>query len=258
MALTISKKAKIHNSTHIGPNCIIDDNVEIGKNNKLIGNVVITGNTKIGNNNTFYPFSTIGSEPQDLKYKGEKSFLFIGNHNTFREYVTVNTGTEGGGLKTIIENNCLFMVSSHIAHDCIIKSNVILANNATLAGHVEIFENAVLGGNSAVHQFVKIGKYAMIGGMSGVEKNIIPYSLYTGIRSELKGMNIIGLKRKGLNSKKINEILKIVKSIFCSDNSIEQNINSLSKDMLIVDEIAEIVDFIKKYKKRGICRLIDD
>ncbi len=258
MNSSISNKAKIHPSTFIGPNCIIDDNVEIGMNNKLIANIVITGNTKIGNNNTFYPFSTIGSDPQDLKYKGEKSFLYIGNNNTFREYVTVNTGTEGGGLKTIIENNCLFMVSSHIAHDCIIKSNVILANNATLAGHVEIFENAVLGGNSAVHQFVKIGRYAMIGGMSGVEKNIIPYSLYTGIRSELKSMNLVGLKRKGLNSKKINYIIRIVKKIFHSGDSIENNIHSLSKDMLILDEISEIIEFIKKYQKRGICKLIDE
>ena len=254
----ISKNAEIHKSTIIGPFCFIGDNVKIGKKNKLVSHVSITGNTTINDNNIFFPNSSIGSEPQDLKFNNEKSYLEIGNNNKFRENVTVNPGTNGGGLKTIIKDDCLFMVGSHIAHDCKINSNVILANNATLAGHVEIFENAVLGGNSAVHQFVKIGKYAMIGGMSGVEKNIIPYSLYTGIRSELKGMNIIGLKRKGLNSKKINEILKIVKSIFCSDNSIEQNINSLSKDMLIVDEIAEIVDFIKKYKKRGICRLIDD
>ena len=224
----------------------------------MIANVFITGNTKIGNNNTFYPFSTIGSNPQDLKYKGETSYLLVGNNNTFREYVTVNTGTEGGGLKTIIENNCLFMVGSHVAHDCIIKSNVILANNATLAGHVEVFENAVLGGNSAVHQYVKIGKYAMIGGMSGVEKNIIPYSLYTGIRSELKGMNIIGLKRKGLNTKSINNLIKVVKKIFQSSNSIENNIKSLSQDVLNLDEVAEIIEFIKNFQKRGICRFIDE
>ncbi len=258
MTTMISSKAKIDNSSYIGPNCIIEDNVEIGKNNKLIANVFITGNTKIGNNNTFYPFSTIGSNPQDLKYKGETSYLLVGNNNTFREYVTVNTGTEGGGLKTIIENNCLFMVGSHVAHDCIIKSNVILANNATLAGHVEVFENAVLGGNSAVHQYVKIGKYAMIGGMSGVEKNIIPYSLYTGIRSELKGMNIIGLKRKGLNTKSINNLIKVVKKIFQSSNSIENNIKSLSQDVLNLDEVAEIIEFIKNFQKRGICRFIDE
>ena len=258
MTSVVSTKAKIDSSNYIGPNCIIEDNVEIGKNNKLTANIVITGNTKIGNNNTFYPFSTIGTNPQDLKYKGEESYLYIGNNNTFREYVTVNTGTEGGGLETRIENNCLFMVSSHIAHDCIIKSNVILANNATLAGHVEIFENAIIGGNSAIHQHVKIGKYAMIGGMSGVEKNIIPYSLYTGIRSELKGINIIGLKRKGLNSKNINLIIKVFKKIFDKSSSIQKNIDSLSDDILILDEINEIIDFIKSNQKRGICRYIDE
>ncbi|MDC2992522.1 acyl-ACP--UDP-N-acetylglucosamine O-acyltransferase, partial [Pelagibacteraceae bacterium] len=196
----VSKNAKIDPSVNIGPFCVIGDNVVIGKNNKLISHVSIIGNTTIGENNIFYPFSSIGSDPQDLKYNNEKSFLEIGNNNKFRENVTINPGTLGGGLKTIIENNCLFMVGSHVAHDCKIKSNVILANNATLAGHVEIDVNAILGGNCAIHQFVKIGKFAMIGGMSGVEKDIIPYGLYTGIRENLKGINVIGLKRKGLES----------------------------------------------------------
>ena len=187
----VSKSAIIHESSHIGPFCIIEDNVEIGKNNKLISNVSVAGNTTIKDNNCFFPFSSIGSEPQDLKFKNEKSFLEIGNNNKFRENVTVNPGTSGGGLKTIIKDNCLFMVGSHIAHDCKINSNVILANNATLAGHVEIDENAIIGGNSAIHQFVRIGKFAMIGGMSGVEKDIIPYGLYTGIRERLKSMNIV-------------------------------------------------------------------
>ena len=170
----ISDKAKIHSSVKIGPYCVIGENVEIGENCVLQSHVVITGNTKIGNNNVFYPFTSIGNAPQDLKYRGERSFLVIGNNNTFRENVTVNTGTEGGGLFTRIQDNCLFMVGSHIAHDCIIGSNVILANNATLAGHVEIDNNSIIGGNSAIHQFVKIGKNAMVGGMSGLEKNSNP------------------------------------------------------------------------------------
>ena len=218
----------------------------------------ITGNTTIGDKNVFYPFSSIGTAPQDLKFKGEKSYLIIGNNNTFRENVTVNPGTKGGGLKTIIENNCLFMVGCHVAHDCIIKSNVILANNATLAGHVEIFENAILGGNSAVHQFVKIGKFAMIGGMSGVEKNIIPYGLYIGIRADLKGMNIIGLKRKGIKSNQIKKIIKIVKLMFDRSNSIERNIKNLSDTFTKIKEIKEIIKFIKITKKRGLCRYLND
>jgi len=254
----ISKKAKVDSSVDIGPFCFVGDNVKLEKNNKLISNVHITGNTSIGNNNTFYPYSSIGSPPQDLKYQGEKSYLIIGKNNIFRENVTVNPGTKGGGLKTIIENNCLFMVGSHIAHDCLVQSNAILANNATLAGHVKISENAIIGGNSAVHQFVKIGKFAMIGGMSGVEKNIIPYGLYTGIRSDLKGINIIGLKRKGIKSKEINIIVKTIKLIFERTNPVEINIKKLPKNIKKIPEISEIIEFITIYQKRGLCRYIND
>ena len=195
----VSTKANIHPSVQIGPFSYIGDNVRIKKNCILKSHVSIVGNTEIGENNIFYPFCSIGSNPQDLKFKNEKSFLIIGKNNTFRENVTVNPGTTGGGLYTIIKNNCLFMVGSHVAHDCKIESNVIMANNATLAGHVELGNNSIIGGNSAVHQFVQIGKFAMIGGMSGVEKNILPYCLYVGIRSNLKGLNLCLLLIKSKN-----------------------------------------------------------
>ena len=248
----ISKNVQIDDSNYIGPFCNIGKNVIIGKNNKLTSHVSITGNTTIGDNNSFFPFSSIGSQPQDLKFENEISYLEIGNNNQFRENVTVNPGTKGGGLKTVIKDNCLFMVGSHIAHDCIINSNVILANNATLAGHVEVDNNAILGGNSAVHQFVRIGKYAMIGGMSGVESNIIPYGLYFGIRSNLRGINLIGLKRKGLNNNLINKVNHIFKKIFNKDNSIEHNINNLESEEINIMEIKDIIMFIESNLKRGI------
>ncbi len=254
----ISKNAYIDETTNIGPFCVIGDGVKIGKNNNLISNVSIIGDTIIENNNSFYPFCSIGSKPQDLKFNNEKSFLKIGSNNEFRENVTVNPGTSGGGLNTIIGNNCLFMVGSHIAHDCKINSNVILANNATLAGHVEIDNNAILGGNSAIHQFVRIGKYAMIGGMSGVEKDIIPYGLYTGIRENLKGLNLIGLKRKGLTSDTINEIKIITKTIFNKNDTIE---NNKKKNIIIntkILEIKEIIDFLNLSSKRGITTFEND
>ena len=251
----VSKSAIIHETSNIGPFCIIGPGVTIGKNNNLISHVSITGNTNIENNNFFYPFCSIGSEPQDLKYNNEKSFLKIGSNNRFRENVTVNTGTSGGGLNTLISDNCLFMVGSHVAHDCIIKSNVILANNATLAGHVEIDDNAILGGNSAVHQFVRIGKFAMIGGMSGVEKDIIPYGLYTGIRESLKGLNLIGLKRKGLENSNISIIQNILQKIFYKKDTIVNNINNLNKKEKQLMEIKEIIKFIMYNSKRGICNL---
>ena len=251
----ISKNANIDNSNEIGPFCIIGDNVNLGKNNKLISHVSITGNTNIENNNIFFPFTSIGSKPQDLKYKNEKSYLEIGNKNQFRENVTVNPGTMGGGLKTIIKDNCLFMVGSHIAHDCKINSNVILANNATLAGHVEIENNAILGGNCAVHQFVRIGKHSMIGGMSGVEKDIIPYGLYTGIREDLKGINIIGLKRIGMSNSYINNINRIIKLIFNPNDTITNNIKNLNIKDKEVNEIKDIIQFISLNPKRGLCIL---
>ncbi len=252
----VSKNAIIDQSSSVGPYCIIGNNVTIGKKNKIISHVSIVGNTTIGDENIFYPFSSIGSDPQDLKFNNENSYLEIGDKNKFRENVTVNPGTQGGGLKTIIKNNCLFMVGSHIAHDCKINSNVILANNATLAGHVEIYDNAILGGNSAIHQFVRIGNYAMIGGMSGVEKDILPYGLYTGIRENLKGINLIGLKRKGLDNKSINIINNTIKEIFSKDDTLTNNIEKLIN--INIKEIQEIINFLKNNSKRGICSLEND
>jgi len=254
----IAKNAEIHETTYIGPFCIIGDGVKIGENNNLISHVSIVGDTNIENSNTFYPFCSIGSEPQDLKYNKEKSYLKIGSNNKFRENVTVNPGTSGGGLNTIISNNCLFMVGAHVAHDCIIKSNVILANNATLAGHVEIDHNAILGGNSAIHQFVRIGKYAMIGGMSGVEKDIIPYGLYTGIRENLKSLNLIGLKRKGLTSNAINEIKNLINLIFDKNDTIENNIKNNFVESSEILEIKEVIEFLNSNSKRGITTFEND
>ena len=254
----VSKNAIIHPSVKIGPFCYIGDNVNIDKNCELKSHVSILGNTNIGKGNIFYPFSSIGSEPQDLKFENEKSYLFIGDNNTFRENVTVNPGTRGGGLKTIIKNNCLLMVGVHIAHDCQIESNVILANNTALAGHVEIGENAIIGGNSAIHQFVHIGKNSMIGGMSGVEKNILPYCLYIGIRTGLKGLNLVGLKRKEVSNKTIKLIYSFLQNIFDKKNSIEINLLNLDKKYENILEIEEIIQFLKKSNKRGIAKFVDE
>ena len=251
----ISEKAKIHGSVKIGPFCFIGDNVIIDKNCELKSHVSIVGNTNIGESNIFYPFCSIGSDPQDLKFANETSYLIIGNGNTFRENVTANPGTQGGGLNTIIKNNCLFMVGSHIAHDCMIGSNVILANNATLAGHVEIDNNAIIGGNSAIHQFVKIGKNAMVGGMSGLEKNLVPYGLYIGIRSNMKGLNLIGLKRKGLDNNKIKILNQFIEKVFNKNNSIENNLNNVNNEVKSIEEVKEIIEFIEKSNKRGLVTL---
>jgi UDP-N-acetylglucosamine acyltransferase len=192
----VDSKAKISSNVSIGAYSVIGSGVEIGENTKIDSHVSIIGNTKIGKNNKVYPFASIGNDPQDLKFDGEETKLEIGNNNRIREYVTINPGTKGGGGLTKVGNNCLFMVSSHIAHDCYVGDNVILANNVPLGGHAHIEENVIIGGNSAVQQFTRVGKSAMIGGMCGVVRDIIPYGIAHGNRSILQGLNLIGLKKK--------------------------------------------------------------
>ena len=248
----IDKKAKISKNVKIGPFCYIGPNVEISDNVQLISNVHIEGDTKVGKNTKIFPFASIGTQPQDLKFKGEKNSLEIGENNLIREHVTINPGTEGGGSKTIIGNNCLLMISSHIAHDCKIGNNVIIANNVPLGGHVIIEDSVVIGGNSAVQQFTRIGRLAMIGGMTGVLKDVIPFGLSIGNRNILQGLNLIGLRRHKYDNQKIMGLDKAYKDIFSSKNLHERlsKINGEYKDNELV---TEVIRFIEKDKKRPIC-----
>ena len=248
----IDKKAKISKNVKIGPFCYVGPNVELQENVELVSNVHIEGTTYIGNGTKIFPFASIGTQPQDLKYKNEKNSLSIGKNNIIREYVTINPGTEGGGTKTLIGDNCLFMISSHIAHDCIIGNNVIIANNVPLGGHVTIEDSVVIGGNSAVQQFTRIGRLAMIGGMTGVLKDVIPFGLSIGNRNYLQGLNLIGLRRKKYENKLIIGLDKAYKEIFSSKNLYENlsKINGEYKDNKLV---SEVIKFIEKDKKRPIC-----
>ena len=202
--------------------------------------------------NKIYPFSSIGNNPQDLKYNGEKSYLEIGDSNTIREYVSINPGTDGGGGLTKIGNNCLFMVSSHVAHDCVIGDNVVAVNNVAIGGHVQIEDNAIIGGNSAIHQYIRIGKFAMIGGICAVIRDVIPYGLVHGNRSVLQGINLIGLRRKNIPNQEIALLSKAYKEIFKSEN-LSENLKNLSEEFKENDLVIEILKFIQKDKKRPIC-----
>ena len=199
----IDKKAKIGKNVKVGPFCYIGPKVHIGDDVELISNVHIEGNTKIRKGTKIFPFASIGTQPQDLKYKGESNSLEIGENNTIREYVTINPGTQGGGSKTVIGNNCLLMISSHIAHDCNIGNDVVIANNVPLGGHVTIEDSVVIGGNSAVQQFTRIGRLAMIGGMTGVLKDVIPFGLSFGNRNYLRGINTVSYTHLTLPTKRI-------------------------------------------------------
>ena len=248
----IDKQAKIGKNVTIGPFCYVGPNVLISDNVELISNVHIEGNTKLGQGTKIFPFASIGTRPQDLKYKGESNSLEIGVNNVIREYVTINPGTEGGGGKTVIGNNCLLMISSHIAHDCKIGNDVVIANNVPLGGHVIIEDSVVIGGNSAVQQFTRIGRLAMIGGMTGVLKDVIPFGLSFGNRNYLRGINIIGLKRKKYDNKKIMELDKAYKKIFSSKN-LRKNLSKINGEYKGNDLVTEVINFIAKDKKRPIC-----
>ena len=248
----IDSKAKVSSSANIGPYTVVGPNVEIGEDVIIHSHVSISGNTKIGNGNKIYPFASIGNDPQDLKYNGEETKLIIGNNNKMREYVTINPGTDGGGGLTKIGDNCLFMISSHVAHDCHVGNNVIIANNVPLGGHVNIEDNVVIGGNSAVQQFTRIGRLAMIGGMTGVLKDVIPFGLSFGNRNYLKGLNLIGLRRNKYKNKDIMELDKAYKKIFSSKN-LHENLSKINGEFKENNLVQEVTGFISKDKKRPIC-----
>jgi len=248
----IDSKANISENVKIGPYSVIGPHVEIGEGTTIQSHVNITGQTKIGKKNIIYPFASIGNDPQDLKFQGEETKLEIGNNNKIREYVTINPGTKGGGGLTKVGNNCLFMVSAHIAHDCFVGDNVILANNVPLGGHAHIGDNAIIGGNSAVQQFTRVGKSAMIGGMCGVVRDIIPYGIAHGNRSVLQGLNLIGLRRKNIPNKEIMTLSDAYKEIFKNEN-LTENLSNLSNELKNNELVAEVIKFIEMDKKRPIC-----
>ncbi len=247
----IAKNTVIGSNVEIGPYCVVEEGVKIGNDNILHSSVYMTGDTDIGEGNTFFPFCSIGSNPQDLKYQGEKSRLIIGNKNIFREYCTVNPGTAGDNMITVVGSSSLFMIGAHIAHDCIIGDKVIMANQATLGGHVHVDNFAVLGGLSAVHQFCRIGKLAMIGGLSAVENDVIPFGLALGNRAKITGANIIGLKRANYSKSVIREYSNSIDKIFTGGTiesekeKIKNNNNDLIKELLI---------FMDKNSSRGLCK----
>lgn len=248
----IDSKAKISTNVEIGPYAIIGPNVEIGENTLIQSHVNITGNTTIGKGNKLYSFASIGSDPQDLKYKGEETTLLIGDNNTIREHVTINTGTVQGGGLTKIGNNNLIMIGAHIAHDCIMGNNIVMANNTAIAGHAEIEDFVIIGAKCGVQQFTRIGKRAMIGGMTGVLRDVIPYGLSTGNRNYLNGINVVGLRRDKVSNKDILGLTDAYKEIFKTE-VLSENLKNLNGKYTDNPLVKDVLDFINKDKKRPIC-----
>lgn len=248
----ISKKAIIDKQVEIGPYCIIGDNVKIGRGTKILNNVTIEGFTEIGENNQIFSGTVIGSPPQDLKYSGEKSFLYIGKGNIIREYVTINPGTNNNTTK--IGDDNLIMAYSHIAHDCVLANKCIFANNATLAGHVRVEDEAVIGGLSAVHQFVRIGKLSIIGGCSKVVQDIPPFSKCDGHPAKIYGVNFVGLRRSNIAPEAIHQLKVSFRILFHSGLSLSHAIDKIEKEFSDAsEELSHLISFLTN-SKRGISR----
>lgn len=249
----IGNKAQIGADVEIGAFCVIGDDVKIGDKSVLKSHVVIDGDTTIGKNNVIFPFASIGLAPQDLKFRGEKSRVEIGDNNSIREHVTIHLGTQDGSMVTKIGNNCLLMVGVHIAHDCVVGDHAILANNATLAGHVVLGDHVVIGGLSAVHQFVRIGSGAMIGGMSGVEADVIPNGLVMGERAFLAGLNLVGMKRRGVPREEIHALRHFFKEVFEERkeqfSTYAENLAKNSQSQVV----QEVAAFLKNDSNRSFC-----
>lgn len=245
--------AKIGAGVEIGPFSVIGPEVVLHDNVRIAAHVVIAGKTEIGEGTQIFPFASLGHAPQDRKYRGEDSRLIIGSGNIIREYVTMNPGTEQGGLVTRIGNNGLFLTGAHVAHDCQIGNHVLLVNNATLGGHCVVEDFASIGGLSALHQFVRIGAHAFVGGMSGVENDVIPFGMALGNRAHLAGLNIVGLKRQNFDREQIHSLRKAYRMLFATEGTLLERLEDVEKMFDDDPQVQRILQFIKAESSRSLC-----
>lgn len=250
----IDSRAQLGKNVTIGPFCCVGPDVTLGDGVTLVSHVSIAGRTQIGAETIIYPFASIGHPTQDLKYRGEPSELIIGERNKIREYVTLQPGTEGGGMVTRIGNDNLFMIATHVAHDCQIGNHVIMSNAATLGGHVCVDDYAVIGGLSGVHQFVRIGTHAIIGGMSAVEHDVIPYGNVKGERARLSGLNLVGLKRRGFSSETIQALRNAYQELFETfENPLADRVEGVAERYAQNRDVMHLVGFIRSNSSRALC-----
>lgn len=247
LSAIVHPNADIPNDVEIGPYCIIGDKVRIGARTRLISNVIIEGPTVIGDDNVFFPFTSIGTIPQDLKYQGEESRLEIGDRNKIREFVTINRGTEGGGMLTRVGSDNLLMAYVHVAHDCLVGCQTILANAATLAGHVSVEDGAVIGAFCGVHQFCRVGLQAFVGGYSVITRDALPYIKTVGSRGEAKtyGINTVGLQRKKMDPGRIAVLKHAYRLLFQSHTQTAKAIETLRFNTELTPEVEALVRFIE-------------
>lgn len=250
----VADTVKLGRNVTIGPYCCVDGNVVLGDNCRLDAHVVVTGDTSIGADTRIFPFASIGHISQDLKYDGELVSLEIGARNTVREHVTMNPGTSNGGAVTRVGDDNLFMVGVHVAHDCVVGSNVIMANNATLGGHVSVADFAILGGLVGVHQFSRIGAHSFVGAGSLVTEDVIPFGMVSGNRAILGGLNLVGLKRRDFDRNEINALRAAYKDVFMTQNATFQDRVLRARETYAESGLVnQMIDFILVEKSRGYC-----
>jgi UDP-N-acetylglucosamine acyltransferase len=249
----VENGAKLGEGSFVGPFCHIGGDVELGDGVELASHVVLAGRTQIGARTKIFPFASLGHPPQDLKYRGEPSTLSIGEDCLIREGVTMNPGTAGGGMKTIVGDRCAFLAHAHVGHDCRVGSDVILSNNVMLAGHVSVGDFVILGGGAGVIQFTRIGAHAFVGGLSGLENDLIPYGLAVGNRANLAGLNLVGLKRRGFSREAIKDLRRAYRLLFAPEGRFAERIEDVAEEFAMRPEVQAIIDFLRNSHDRAIC-----
>jgi UDP-N-acetylglucosamine acyltransferase len=249
----VDERAQIGSGSVIGPYCIVEGDAVLGENCELVSHAVVAGRTTIGGGTKIYPFASIGHQPQDLKYHGEPSTLEIGSGCIIREGVTMNPGTDGGGMKTVVGDNCAFLANSHVGHDCIIGNGVIFSNNVMLAGHCVVGDFAIIGGGAAVIQFARVGAHSFVGGMSGLENDLIPYGMALGNRAYLSGLNIVGLTRRGFSREDIHDLRRAYRLLFADEGTLKERMEDVAEAYSDHPIVQEILDFIREGGKRSLC-----
>jgi len=251
----VDKAATLGENVTVGPFCTVGPDVALGDGVTLISHVAVAGRTTIGARTRVFPFASLGYEPQDLKYKGEPSTLVVGADCVIREGVTMNPGTEGGTMTTVVGDKCVFLANAHVAHDCRIGDSVVFSNNVMLAGHCTVGDFVIIGGGSAVHQFVRIGDHAFIGAMSGVGSDVIPYGMAATQQraATLSGLNIIGLKRRGFSRDDIHELRRAYRLLFANEGTLKERVEDVASEFESHPLIHEILDFIREGGDRAVC-----
>jgi UDP-N-acetylglucosamine acyltransferase len=245
--------ARLGAGVKVGPFCTVGPDVELGDGVELVSHVAVAGRTTIGPRTRIFPFASIGHQPQDLKFKGEPSTLSVGADCLIREGVTMNPGTEGGGMATTVGDRCAFLANSHVGHDCVVGNNVIFSNNVMLAGHCWVGDYAILGGGAAAIQFARIGPHAFLGGMSGLENDLIPYGMALGNRAYLSGLNIVGLQRRGFSRADIHDLRRAYRALFAAEGTLVERMEDVAQEFNGHPIVQEIIQFIRDGGKRSIC-----